>query len=113
MMPSWDVIDRNTTSSMLGFKDHYAMNKWLLMGEGDILLLHTDGMSEHVRGAERYFPGTARGGCARRQARSARDVLRSGYGRPAGLQPAGRRHQPGGHQAHMTRSRVAGVIFSV
>src|SRR6185369_6271579 len=38
MMPSWDVIDRNTTTSTLGFKDHYEMNKWLLMGEGDILL---------------------------------------------------------------------------
>ena len=42
---------------MLGFKDHYAMNKWLLMGEGDILLLHTDGLTEHTRGGEDYFPG--------------------------------------------------------
>jgi serine phosphatase RsbU (regulator of sigma subunit) len=56
MMPSWDVIDRNTTTSMLGFKDHYEMNKWLLMGQGDILLLYTDGLTEHVRGAEEYFP---------------------------------------------------------
>jgi serine phosphatase RsbU (regulator of sigma subunit) len=57
MLPSWDVIDRNTTTSTLGFKDHYAMNKWLLMGAGDILLLHTDGLSEHRRGEEAYFPG--------------------------------------------------------
>jgi serine phosphatase RsbU (regulator of sigma subunit) len=56
MMPSWDVIDRNTTSSMLGFKDHYAMNKWQLIGQGDILLLYTDGMSEHARNGEEYFP---------------------------------------------------------
>ena len=32
------------------------MNKWLLMGEGDILLLHTDGLGEHARGDEEYFP---------------------------------------------------------
>jgi serine phosphatase RsbU (regulator of sigma subunit) len=57
MMPSWDVIDRSTTTSTLGFKDHYEMNKWLLMGQGDILLLHTDGLAEHVRGDEEYFPG--------------------------------------------------------
>ena len=57
MLPSWDVIDRNTTKSDLGFKDHYEMNKWLLMGAGDILLLHTDGLSEHQRGDTPYFPG--------------------------------------------------------
>jgi serine phosphatase RsbU (regulator of sigma subunit) len=57
LLPSWDVIDRNTTTSTLGFKDHYAMNKWLLMGAGDILLLHTDGLSEHSTGdGEDYFP---------------------------------------------------------
>jgi len=54
MMPSWDVIDRSTTTSTLGFKDHYEMNKWLLMGEGDILLLYTDGLAEHVRDTEEY-----------------------------------------------------------
>jgi serine phosphatase RsbU (regulator of sigma subunit) len=56
MMPSWDVIDRSTTTSTLGFKDHYEMNKWLLMGEGDILLLYTDGLAEHARGDQEYFP---------------------------------------------------------
>ncbi|HZI80993.1 MAG TPA: PP2C family protein-serine/threonine phosphatase [Vicinamibacterales bacterium] len=56
MMPSFDVIDRSTTTSMLGFKNHYEMNKWLLMGQGDILLLYTDGIAEHMRGDEEYFP---------------------------------------------------------
>jgi serine phosphatase RsbU (regulator of sigma subunit) len=56
MLPSWDVIDRNQTQSALGFKDHYEMNKWLLMGAGDILLLHTDGLSDHRRAEEAYFP---------------------------------------------------------
>jgi serine phosphatase RsbU (regulator of sigma subunit) len=57
MLPSWDVIDRSTTTSALGFKDHYEMNKWLLMGAGDILLLHTDGLTDHRNGDEAYVPG--------------------------------------------------------
>jgi serine phosphatase RsbU (regulator of sigma subunit) len=32
------------------------MNEWTLMGQGDILLLHTDGLSDHTRGDERYVP---------------------------------------------------------
>ena len=57
MLPSFNVIDRNTTTSLLPFKERYEMNEWTLMGEGDILLLHTDGLSDHARGDERYVPG--------------------------------------------------------
>ena len=57
LLPSLDVVDRRTTGSPLGFKDRYEMNEWLLMGAGDILLLHTDGLAEHCRGHEAYFPG--------------------------------------------------------
>ena len=57
MVPSLDVIDRNRMSSVLGFKDHYQMNEWMLMGRGDILLPHTDGLAEHANAAgEAYFP---------------------------------------------------------
>ena len=58
MLPSFDAIDRNVTeASSLGFKEHYEMNKWRLMGAGDILLLHTDGLTEHRRGSdEEYVP---------------------------------------------------------
>ena len=57
MVPSFDAIDRNAAElSTLGFKDHYAMNEWWIMGAGDILLLHTDGLVEHARGEEPYFP---------------------------------------------------------
>jgi serine phosphatase RsbU (regulator of sigma subunit) len=56
LLPSLHVIDRNTTTSLLGFKDRYEMNEWLLMGVGDILLLHTDGLVEHSRSHESYFP---------------------------------------------------------
>jgi len=57
VQPSLDVTDRHRTSSLLGFKDHYQMNEWTLMGAGDILLLYTDGLAEHSRGSEAYFPG--------------------------------------------------------
>ena len=57
MMPSFDAIDRNATElSTLGFKDHYEMNEWWIMGAGDILLLHTDGLVDHTRREEAYFP---------------------------------------------------------
>jgi len=55
-LPSQDVIDRRTTDGPLGFKERYRLNKWTLMGAGDILLLYTDGLLEHARGDESYFP---------------------------------------------------------
>jgi serine phosphatase RsbU (regulator of sigma subunit) len=58
LMPSFDVIDRGTAAGHpLGFKDRYEMNHWQLMGAGDILLLHTDGLSEHGVDDAPYFPG--------------------------------------------------------
>jgi serine phosphatase RsbU (regulator of sigma subunit) len=56
MMPSF-VIDRRVTTSLLGFKERYEMNEWTLMGRGDILLLHTDGLSDHRIQDQAYFPG--------------------------------------------------------
>jgi serine phosphatase RsbU (regulator of sigma subunit) len=55
-LPSNDVIDRSFTSSLLGFKEQYQLNEWRLMGAGDILLLHTDGLLDHAREDEPYFP---------------------------------------------------------
>jgi serine phosphatase RsbU (regulator of sigma subunit) len=55
-MPSRNVIDRNTTHSVLGYKDEYELNEWTLMGAGDILLLYTDGLSDHARDGQLYLP---------------------------------------------------------
>jgi serine phosphatase RsbU (regulator of sigma subunit) len=55
-LPSQDVIDRNATHSILGFKERYQLNEWKLMGNGDILLLYTDGLLEHSNGNSAYFP---------------------------------------------------------
>jgi serine phosphatase RsbU (regulator of sigma subunit) len=56
LLPSLGVIDRLTTTSPLGFKDNYERNEWSLMGTGDILLLHTDGLVEHGPDTGRYYP---------------------------------------------------------
>jgi serine phosphatase RsbU (regulator of sigma subunit) len=56
MVPSLAIIDQDVTESPLGFKERYTLNDWTLMGSGDILLLHTDGLSEHRRIDEEYFP---------------------------------------------------------
>jgi serine phosphatase RsbU (regulator of sigma subunit) len=58
MVPSLHVTDGNRTASPLGFKDDYEMNQWVLMGAGDILLLHTDGLVEHCDADDNcYYPG--------------------------------------------------------
>lgn len=54
--PSKSVIDWHRSKSVLGFKEPYEVNKWTLMGSGDILLLYTDGLQEHMNGDEPYFP---------------------------------------------------------
>jgi len=56
MLPSFNVIDRSTTPSLLGFKEGYEINEWTLMGRGDILLLHTDGLTEHQGPEGPYVP---------------------------------------------------------
>ena len=55
-LPSDNVIDRNRSKSVLGFKNQYELNEWSLMGSGDILLLYTDGFIDHVRNGDPYFP---------------------------------------------------------
>jgi serine phosphatase RsbU (regulator of sigma subunit) len=44
------------------------------MGEGDILLLHTDGLSEHHRGAEEYFPSALEGTVRAAKRGTAREI---------------------------------------
>ena len=56
-LPSEADIDRKASKSVLGYKQAYEVNEWTLMGAGDILLLYTDGLSEHAEGDEDYFPG--------------------------------------------------------
>ena len=55
-LPSQEDIDRQAIQSVLGFKKKYEINVWTLQGSGDILLLYTDGLADHRRGDEDYFP---------------------------------------------------------
>lgn len=54
MLPSGGDPDHRRHPSAHGRKDLYEVNEIDLLAEGDILLLHTDGFSEH--GGGRYFP---------------------------------------------------------
>ena len=56
-MPSKSVVDWHRSKSILGFKERYEVNKWTLMGNGDILLLYTDGLQAHERRGDPYCPG--------------------------------------------------------
>ncbi len=55
-LPSQEDIDRQAIQSVLGFKKKYEINVWTLQGSGDIFLLYTDGLADHRRGDEDYFP---------------------------------------------------------
>jgi len=56
-LPSQSDIDRRNNKSVLGYKDPYRVNEIDLIGSGDIMLIYTDGLAEHERGEEAYFPG--------------------------------------------------------
>jgi serine phosphatase RsbU (regulator of sigma subunit) len=75
LLPSMGVIDRNMTTSILGFKEHYQMNEWVLMSAGDILLMGTDGLTEHSRGEECYSPDHLEQKLREIKDRSAREIF--------------------------------------
>ncbi len=46
------------TVPLLGIKEKYTVNEINLMGQGDILILYTDGLSDHrAADGRKYFPG--------------------------------------------------------
>lgn len=49
------ALDERPEASSVAYKDPYTVNQIDLLAAGDLLLLYTDGLSEHVDGA--YFPG--------------------------------------------------------
>ena len=56
VQPSVAESDRRSSHSRPGVADHYEVNEWFLMGDGDILILPTDGLIEHGHRAGVYFP---------------------------------------------------------
>ena len=55
-LPLRSDIDRRNNKSVLGYKDPYRLNEIDLIGSGDIMLIYTDGLSEHEKDEEEYFP---------------------------------------------------------
>lgn len=56
-LPSREDVDSRRNVSRLGYKKKYSVNHLDLMGQGDILLLYTDGFSEHSNREEQpFFP---------------------------------------------------------
>ncbi len=72
IQPSLNVIDRYAEESPFGFKDEYEVNEWALLGSGDILLLYTDGITEHAD--DRYFPDRLEGQLRKVKNRSAQGI---------------------------------------
>ncbi len=74
-LPSHDDIDKRATRSVLGYKTKYQVYQINLMGEGDVLLLYTDGLSEHARGDHAYFPDHLEATLRKVKDRSAREIF--------------------------------------
>jgi serine phosphatase RsbU (regulator of sigma subunit) len=64
------------TVPLLGVKERYTINEINLMGRGDILVLYTDGLSDH-RDAQgnKYFPGRLEAVLRTNKAQPARDIF--------------------------------------
>ena len=56
MFPTEGDLDEPMPAPPLHYKKRYTVNEVNLMGQGDILLLSTDGLTEHARGEETYAP---------------------------------------------------------
>lgn len=56
-MPSEHDIDMRKKESLIGHKERYTVNEINLMGNGDIMLLYTDGLAEADSGSREYVPG--------------------------------------------------------
>jgi len=74
MPSSHDVDLRATETTPLGYKESYTANEISLMGGGDILVLYTDGLSEHSDGERSYFPGGLEACLREGKDRSAREL---------------------------------------
>jgi len=55
IMPSRGSWEADSLSKPTRFKKDYALNEISLMGRGDILLLYSDGLSEHQDSNNRFF----------------------------------------------------------
>ncbi|MGB6001137.1 MAG: PP2C family protein-serine/threonine phosphatase [Thermoanaerobaculia bacterium] len=75
IMPSEDDVDIAKNMGPIGYKPRYTVNEVNLLGAGDILVLYTDGLSEHALGEERPFvPDELEATIRSNKHRSAQDI---------------------------------------
>jgi len=75
IMPSEDDVDIAKNLGPLGYKPSYTVNEVNLLGIGDILVLYTDGLSEHTDEGERTFvPDELEATIRRTKGRTASDI---------------------------------------
>lgn len=55
--PEYHVDKKAIQGGSLGYKKKYEINDINLMGHGDLMLMYTDGLSEHGSDAGAWFPG--------------------------------------------------------
>ena len=88
------------------------MNEWVIMGEGDIFLLHTDGLAEHNNDGEDYFPRRLEQKIREVKHQSAAEIFHSvtadmlAFGAPV------RRHQPRRQAIRYRQPGLAGTEIS-
>jgi serine phosphatase RsbU (regulator of sigma subunit) len=75
MFPSEDHIDREVISTDSIAKKKYTVNNIKLLSPGDILILCTDGLQDHERDGEAYFPGKLQEVLRRGRDLSAKDIF--------------------------------------
>ncbi len=76
-MPAKGDIDGIDLEPSLGYKDRYTANEISLMGVGDILLLFTDGLSEHGGQEHPWYPHRLETVLKKVKDHSSRDIVAS------------------------------------
>ena len=74
-LPLQSDIDRRDNKSVLGYKDPYRVSEIDLIGSGDIMLIYTDGLQEHEKGEEEYFPTHVERVLREHKAECAKDIF--------------------------------------
>jgi len=77
-LPSKEDVDCKRNFSRLGYKQRYNVNDITLMGEWDILLLFTDGLTDHYNNNEEfYFPDRLESLLRKVKDKSAKEIFTS------------------------------------
>lgn len=75
MFPTETDVDEKLDSTPLVYKKRYTVNEVNLMAPGDILLLYTDGLDEHMALGEAFFPGPLQETVRRCKRLSSREIV--------------------------------------